>query len=149
MSESEEGVMIALLPTTNDWCKIDVPHMTLVYAGKKKDLSPSVFNELGKDACSIASLSGPIGLRVTGVDVMGGEGEDKVNVLTLMPSPELWAMRRQLEKWNASEHPFKPHATIGPVEPFIQNNPGYLTFDRIAVGWGGEYLTFWLRRNGY
>jgi 2'-5' RNA ligase len=144
MDDFSDSVMIALLPITTDWCRIECPHLTLVYAGEVKDLKPTAFNELAKDAASLAMLSTPIMLKVTGVEVFGDE--DKVNVLRLLPSSELWAMRRVVEHWNKSEYPFRPHATIGPANQFEANVPGYLAFDRIMVGWGEDKLTFWLRK---
>lgn len=144
--DTHDGVMVALLPITNDWCQIKTPHMTLVYAGKTTELSPGVFNELAKDASSLAMLSRPVQLRIMGTDVFGSTPEEKVNVFKLLPSPEVLAMRRTLEKWNASKHPFTPHVTIGPLGLLPSYTPPYLVFDRIVVGWGSEYLTFWLSR---
>jgi 2'-5' RNA ligase len=142
MDNFPESVMVALLPTTTDWCRIELPHMTLVYAGEIKDLEITSFNELAKDASMLAMLSKPLILRVTGVEVFGDWGSEKVNVLRLQPSPELWSMRRAVERWNASEYPFRPHCTIGPVGVQIQEMPRYLSFNRILVGWGKEKLTF-------
>lgn len=146
MNQHGDSVMLALLPITTDWSRIEVPHMTLVYAGEKKDLKVTAFNELAKDAAAIAMLSGSIQLRVMGTDVFGSEGEDKVNVFKLLPSSELLAMRRSVEKWNASQHDFTPHVTIGPLGLEPAYTPSHIAFDRICVGWGKEYLTFWLRR---
>ncbi len=146
MDDNNDSVMIALLPTTSEWCRIELPHLTLVYAGLKKDLKPTAFNELAKDAASIAMLSDPITLKVLGFEIFGGwkENEDKVDVLRLQPSPELSAMRRTVERWNASEHLFKPHATIGPTGSYVEM-PSHLIFNRIMVGWGDENITFWLK----
>lgn len=144
MDDFKESAMLALLPTTNDWCKIELPHLTLVYAGELDTLKPGDFNELAKDAASIAMLSRPISLKVTGVEVFGTD--DKVDVLRLMPNSELLAMRNMVEHWNASEYPFRPHATIGPVGSASAIPPMYLTFDRITVGWGETYLTFLFNR---
>lgn len=146
MVDFDDSVMIALLPTYSDWCKIKIPHMTLVYVGETKDLRPGSFNELAKDASSIAMLSGPITLRVTGVEVFGGGDEEKVDVLTLQASSELLAMRRTVESWNASEHPFNPHCTIGPAGSFLEFPPHVVSFDRISVHWGKEVITFWFRK---
>ncbi len=150
MDDNNDSVMIALLPTTSEWCRIELPHLTLVYVGLKKDLKPTVFNELAKDAASIAMLSDPITLKVLGFEIFGGwkENEDKVDVLRLQPSPELSAMRRTVERWNGSEYPFNPHVTIGPTGSFNSSpTPSYLAFNRIMVGWGKESLTFWLKSN--
>lgn len=149
MDDFKESVMVALLPVTTDWCKIELPHLTLVYAGEIKDLDPEDYNKLGKDASSLAMMTRPITLSVTGVEVFGEE--DKVDVLRFRPTPELEAMRHVMESWNASEFPFRPHATMGPVGtrmliPFI---PESVTFDRIAVHWGETCLTFWLKMAGF
>ena len=149
MNNGKESAMIALLPMTTDWCKIDLPHMTLVYAGETKDLNPGEFNELAKDAASIAMLSNPITLQVLGKETFGNwseKPEDMVDVFRLRPSSELLGMRNLVENWNESEHPFNPHVTIGPVGSAVEMAPVYLAFDRIMVGWGTEYLTFWLKR---
>lgn len=147
-ASASESCMIALLPLTTDWCKIDLPHMTLVYGGLIADRKPTDFNEMAKDAAMLAMLTRPIQLRVTGVDVFGDNESGKVNVLKLQPTSELWAMRRSVESWNESEHSFSPHATIGPAEDFVDRAflPPALYFDRIMVGWGDEQLTFWLKR---
>lgn len=142
-SESE-GVMIALLPTNSDWCKIPLPHLTLVYAGVKSDLPPTAFNDLAKDAAMLAALSTGIGLRVVAKETFGSNGE--VDAFRLQPTTELWAMRRAVERWNQSEHPFNPHVTIGPTGTFVEVVPNAIYFDRLYVGWGDESLTFWLKR---
>lgn len=141
---ASEGVMLALLPTSTEWCKLELPHMTLVYAGTKDKLRPGDFNSLAKDAASLALLSRPFTLRVRSVDIFGGGEEEKVDVLRFQPTSELFAMRRFVEKWNRSQHPFNPHATIGPVGS-AQDVPTFISFDRIYVGWGDESLTFLLR----
>lgn len=139
------SVMIALLPISSDWSTIKVPHMTLVYAGEVEDLQPGVQNELAKDACSLSMLSAPVSLRVDGVKVFGDD-DDAVDVFTLVPNDEVRAMRRFVERWNKSEHDFNPHVTIGRAGTFVtQEQPRYITFDRITVGWGEDYLTFRLR----
>jgi 2'-5' RNA ligase len=153
-ADPSDGVMIALLPTQSDWCQIDLPHMTLVYAGVIGDLKPTDFNEIAKDAGSLAMVSRPIRLNVAGVEVFGEQ--EKVNVLKLRPTQELLSMRRFVEKWNASKHPFNPHCTIGPVNgtspspvsPMTSYSPAYppypsaLFFNRVFVGWGEDALTF-------
>lgn len=144
MQNFKSSVMVALLPVRTDWSKLELPHLTLVYAGEVKDLKPTAFNELAKDASLIASLSHSIMLKVLGVEVFGDE--DKVDVLRFQPTPELWAMRRVVEDWNASEFPFRPHATIGPVGSNVgMETPSYMAFNRIMVGWGDENITFNLK----
>lgn len=140
---ANEGVMIAFLPTTTEWCLQDLPHMTLVYAGSKSDLNPGAFNILAKDAAMIAALMPKFVLSVAGVDVFGDE--EKVNVFRFHPKPELSACRRMVEHWNRSQHPFNPHATIGPMHEDIPLRPTYIGFDRVMVGWGDEHLEFNLK----
>lgn len=141
-ASTSDGVMIAFLPTTSDWCKIDLPHMTLVYAGVKSDLTPTDFNSLAKDAATIALLTSPFALNVKSVDVYG-EGAGKVNALNFTATPELLAMRRTVEKWNKSEFSFNPHATIGPVTDLAPiYPPPVVGFNKIMVGWGDEQIVF-------
>lgn len=146
MNHDQDSVMIALLPTTTDWCHIELPHMTLVYAGEKKDLNPGLFNELAKEASVISMLSTPITLKVVGVETFGDE--EKVDVLKLRSNSELAAMRTAVEQWNASEFPFNAHVTIGPKGSANEDLPKSLTFDRIMVGWGEEHLTFLFKNSG-
>lgn len=137
---SNLGAMIAFLPTTSEWCELDLPHMTLVYAGTIDKLPPSAFNALAKDAAALSMLTNPFALTVRDVDVFGDE--EKVNVLRFRLTPELLAARRYVERWNASEHPFNPHATIGPATSFVGIRPNVVGFNRIMVGWGDEQITF-------
>lgn len=140
--DDAKGVMIALLPVTSDWCQIDLPHMTLVYAGTTDDISPLDFNDIAKDAASLAMLADSAYLRVLGYDVFGTDPE-RVNVLKLLPTPELLAMRRFVEHWNASEFPFSPHCTIGPVgTPLPEFMPRTLAFDKVLASYGTDNMIF-------
>jgi 2'-5' RNA ligase len=144
-NEHDDSVMIALLPITTDWCKIDLPHLTLVYAGKKKDLDNTSYGDLAKDAASIAQMSRPIVLEVLGREMFGNwstDPNDAVDVYRLRKTPEIEAMRSVVERWNKSEFPFNPHVTIGP--PGVTNgyDPGVIAFNRIGVFWGDQSLVF-------
>lgn len=139
----DSGVMIAFLPTSSEWCVQDLPHMTLVYAGTIEDLTPSDFSALAKDTATIATLIRPFTLQVTNVAVFGDE--EKVDVLRFRPTSELLAARRIVEHWNASEHDFNPHATIGPASVYPRDVPRVVGFDRVLLAWGEEQLTFWLK----
>lgn len=138
-----ESVMVALLPIDTDWSYLELPHLTLVYAGLKKNLKPSAFNELAKDVAMLASLTHSIGLKVMSRDTFGDAND--VDVFRLQPSTELWAMRRAVEKWNKSEYDFNPHVTIGPAGSFVELVPRYIRFNRIMFSWGDENLTFWFK----
>lgn len=133
--------MLAFIPTDGSWCQQPLPHLTLVYGGTIEDLEPPVFNELAKDAITVARQTSPFSLDVTGVEVFG-EDDEKVDVLTLQPTPPLLAARQLVEKWDVSQHPFSPHCTIGPEGSAEGVLPTRLYFDRILVGWGNRDLSF-------
>lgn len=141
-----DSVMVALIPTTSDWCAQDLPHMTLVYVGKIPDLAPTTFNELAKVALDISFRFPPIVADVLGTDTFGGGADDNpmVDVLLLRPIEPLLQMRMMLERWNASEHPFTPHVTVGPIGSGQDRTPDAIMFDRIMVAWGPEHLTYLL-----
>lgn len=139
-----DGVMLAFLPTDGSWCQQPLPHMTLVYAGSMAELPLTAFNELAKDAITVARQTGPFSLDVTGIEQFGGDSEDNpsVDVLTLQPIPQLLAARHLVEGWNASQHPFNPHVTVGPEGSASGNLPTRLYFDQILVAWGNRNLAF-------
>lgn len=143
MEDHSNDVMVALLPITSDWCRIELPHLTLVYAGERVALGPNAFNELAKDAASIAMMARPLTLRTLGTDFFGDEND--VEVIRLQATTELMSMRRVLESWNQSEWPFNPHVTVGPKTDEAVVPPTYIAFDRIMVSFGDENLTFWLK----
>jgi 2'-5' RNA ligase len=162
-----DGVMIAYLPEEGAWCKQDLPHMTLVYAGTIDERQPTDLNDLAKDAISAARITGPFSLPVTGVEVYG-EDDEAVDVLVLYPTPQLLLARNLVKHWNKSEFTeYKPHATIGPEGsasatevPYVDDGrtdyyedsrymrvkkstlPDRLYFNRIAVVWGDKKLVF-------
>ena len=154
MDEVNDKIMVALIPNEVDWCKIDFPHVTLIYGGKTIDSKNYLFNELAKEVSSLAMITNSFWAKVSGIEVFGEE--EKVDVLRLDSSPELLSMRNLLEDWDTGEFPiYKPHATIGPVG---SSNGGWnsqstpmpmmLYLNRIAVCWGENCLLFWLRNTG-
>ena len=143
MDDFKNSVMVTLLPTNSEWCKIELPHMTLVYAGEIENLKASAFNDIAKDASLISMTFGRMDLKISGIEIFGDE--DKVQVFTFDETPELQAMRKLVESWDASEYAFNPHATIGPIGSFDGTIPPFISFNRIMVGWGEEQLTFWLK----
>lgn len=141
MDEFSDVGMVALLPTKSDWCKIKLPHLTLVYIGKIDELKLTTFNDLAKAALSLALATRPLELDVLNVDVLGDE--EKVEAFLLRPTPSLLAMRNVFESWNASQHTdYLPHTTIGPLGSFTGNKPQTMIFDRILVSWGEKDLVF-------
>lgn len=145
--EFKQSAMIALLPTTTDWCKIKLPHLTLVYAGEIKDHSPAAFNDMAKDAASLAMMNRTLTLEVLGKEAFGNWSDnpnDQVDVFRLRPTSQLLGMRHFVEHWNASEFKdYKPHVTIGPAGQTFVEQPRFLTFDRIMCCWGSDQdLTF-------
>lgn len=147
MEDNKDNIMIALLPITTDWSKLELPHLTLVYSGKVGDHKPTDFNTMAKDAASLAMISRPITLSVMGVEPMGPP-DDVVAALILRPNPQLMAMRNFLLKWDRSKWPtYRPHATIGQYPAPLSFQPSTLTFNKIMVCYGEEHLTFWLDRS--
>lgn len=144
MEDNEHSVMVALLPINDDWCKIALPHLTLVYVGNTSELRPTDFNELGKMASETASKYGVVQLSVKGVEVFGDE-PDRVQVLTFVNNPKLAQMQLPYASWSASKYPFNPHSTIGPVGSFTPPAPPAVAFDRIGVFWGEDSMVFWLK----
>lgn len=147
LDSNHTSAMVSLLPNNGWWSKLEIPHLTLVFAGKIDQLQASQFNNMAKDAASIAMMQPRFSVKVIGTDVFGSNGDEEVDVFTLQKTPELMAMRRFLEKYNKSDYvEFKPHVTIGPAGGGIPQIPDIIIFDRINVAWGNEYMTFWLRK---
>jgi 2'-5' RNA ligase len=143
--EHDESIMIALLPTSSEWCHIALPHLTLVFCGKISfyEKNPLAFNDMCKDACTIAMLGRPLTLPVTTREKFGNWGDGEVDVFRLGLTPELKAMRNIVEQWTQSEFDFNPHVTIGPVGSPVPDPPKYISFRRIGVFWGRKQeLTF-------
>lgn len=158
-----DSAMIAYLPVDGSWCKQDLPHMTLVYAGKIGDRSQSDFNALAKDALSAARITGSFSLQVTGVEELGAD-EDAVDALIFYPTPQLLIARNLVESWRQDNYPiFKPHGTIGPAgsaaqieyehntrDPYSNDVPSRrydglplnVYFNRMVVCWGDQKLIF-------
>jgi 2'-5' RNA ligase len=139
--EHDQSVMIALLPIDSSWCQIELPHMTLVYAGKISGLNPGDFNEMAKDAASLAAMNRPLALEVFRKEQFGDWSEapaDVVDVYRLRPKPELLGMRNTVKRWNKSEYDFNPHVTIGPAGVVTDFQPSVIAFDRIGVFWGRD-----------
>lgn len=139
-----DGVMIAFLPANDDWCRQPDPHMTLVYCGLMEQVGLGNFSEIAKTTITVARLmAGSFSLDVTGVEVWGGGQDDKVDVLTLFPTPKLLTARKLAEVWNASQHKdFKPHATVGPEGSAQGILPAKLYFDRVMAAYGPKQLIF-------
>lgn len=151
-----DDLMIAYLPVDGSWCKQDFPHMTLAWGGPIGDRGEDQFNAMAKDAISAARITGTFNLNVTGVEEWGET--ERVDVLTLYPTPQLLLARKIVESWDATDFSeFKPHATIGPAgsaAAIVENPPLYgegyrrqalptrLYFNKIAACWGDKRLIF-------
>lgn len=152
-----DDAMIAFLPSDGTWCKQDLPHMTLVFCGPIVDLQETDLNLMGKDAISVARITNCFSLNVTGVEEWGES--ERVDVLTLFPTPQLILARKLVEHWSKDGFPeYKPHATIGPAGSALAMDapnynqgfapsrrstlPSVIYFDRIAACWGDKKLVF-------
>lgn len=142
MDGVNDKIMIALLPMTTDWSTLELPHLTLVFAGLVSDHPMSDLNAMGKDASSLAALAQPIMLKTIKMEQMGPP-DDVVSAITLRPNTELMAMRNFVEKWNQSEFTeYKPHCTVGPYPSVPTNFPEQIAFNKIVLCWGNTHLTF-------
>ena len=145
MAEVNRSAAVVLLPTTDDWCKQDFPHTTLVYLGDSVNLKSFQLSEILKVAYRVSLIVDPLWLKVFGVELFGENKE--VDVLRLVSTPQLLAVRGFFEEWDDGSFPdFKPHATIGPAFSRDENIPMALLFDRICVWWGDEKTIFWFRQ---
>jgi 2'-5' RNA ligase len=133
--------MLALVPVTSDWCHIDLPHLTLVYAGKVSDLEPEQAGDLVRDMLDLSRRFETISLDVLGADVFGDDKDGRVDVLRLQATTPLILMRGFVEHWNASKHPFNPHVTVGPVGSLSGNIPNRIRFHKLLAQWGERSIT--------
>lgn len=147
MDNQGNSIMVAVLPKTSDWCKLELPHTTIVYGGEVTSSKPTMFNELAKLASVVAESTSEFLAKVTGVETFGED--ERVSVLVLEKTDELLRLRKTFEKWDDSDFSvYKPHATIGPEGTVINPVPLYLVFDRLAVVWGDQILSFKLKTYG-
>ena len=147
MSEYSESSMVALLPVETDWCRIELPHLTVVYLGNTFELPTSTKNELLKTVAAFSFDYGPLEIPTTGINVFG-EAPDEVEVITLTKTKELSQMRDSVARWNASRYKdFKPHCTVGPIGSIVGNIPQKIVFDRVALFFGAEPIIHWLNKN--
>jgi 2'-5' RNA ligase len=148
---ADDLVMVALIPFNTDLMKVTYPHLTLVFAGKASDLSPSDLDGLAKAASSIAMFSRPVTLRTLTKDVFGqGTIDDpKVDVLRFHPNLELLKMRSVVEDWNASQFPFNPHVTVGPEGSWMAELPSFVAFHKVAFCVGADHQDFLFSGGGF
>lgn len=152
MQNFDDKVMVALLPTESSmWGQVDLPHLTLVYAGSKQDLSMLSLDGLSKAALAIALMNNPVTLSVLTKDVFGDGTEDspKVDVLRFHTTLGLIRMREIVQDWNVSKHPFAPHMTVGPEGSWVNEVPRIVNFDRVAFVNGSQRQEFRMSRSAY
>jgi 2'-5' RNA ligase len=124
--------------------------MTLVFAGPIDGAPESLHKDLLFSTSLLAAVMRPFSLIALGVEKFG-EGVDMVDVLRLIPTPELLTARTAVESMNKSSFStYKPHVTIGPVgsaddQSRLFGLPLSVYFDRVVACWGDEYLVFPLR----
>lgn len=148
MDGINDKVMVALLPVFSDGMQTDLPHLTLVYAGRTDVLSPSDLDGLSKAASSIAMFSRPVTMRTLTKDVFGDgtEGSPKVDVLRFHPNLEVIKMRNLVDDWDASDFPFRPHMAVGPEGSWVGEVPRIVAFDKVCFCVGTTRQEFQLSR---
>ena len=138
MSKYNDDVMVALLPVETQWCKLPLPHLTIVYAGLITNIQPYEKNELLKAALMVAKTTRPIELNVLSLTVFGD-----FDVLTVDQTPTATQIRTTFSPWNASDfRDWKPHVSAGPAGSFSGTMPHKLHFDRILVAWGDDHTVY-------
>lgn len=145
MGDFSDSSMIAFLPTNAEWCKQDLPHLTLVYTGSVEEGGSDLFQELAFDSAVVATLMPRFTLLSLGVDQFG-EADERVDVLRLVSTSALDAVRRIVARHSKSEYKdYKPHVTLGPVGSSLMTDlPSYVSFDRLVLAWGDQKLLFHL-----
>jgi 2'-5' RNA ligase len=150
MLNFNDKVMVALLPGP-EWARPDgeLSHLTLVYAGKQDDNTLLSLDALSKMALSLALQNSPVVLPVLTKDVFGDGTDDspKVDVIRFHTTLGLIRMREALQSWNASQHPFTPHMTVGPEGSWQGDLPFSITFDRVAFCNGDQHQEFRMKRS--
>jgi 2'-5' RNA ligase len=150
MLQFNDSVMVALLPGPNVVrADGELPHLTLVYAGKQDTNSHMSLDALSKVALSLALQNAPVTLPVLTKDVFGDgtDGDPKVDVIRFHTTLGLIRMREAVQSWNASQHPFTPHMAVGPEGSWQGDLPFSVTFDQVAFCNGDQHQEFRMRRS--
>lgn len=145
MDEHSDDIMIALLPKEAPWCKIDLPHMTLVYGGEVATAPMGFDSKIADVSKKLAESFYPQLVRVLWPTVLGDSPDSLVDVFELEISPDLRAMRKMVESFNRSEYTtFVPHVTIGPKDTYHKGDPmpETILFDRLFVSYGTNDTTY-------
>ena len=143
-------VMLAFLPEDPYWARQDLPHLTLVYAGKQVEHSAEDFIQMSMAARWIGEAMTRFSLKVTEPDVYGSGTDENpyVDVFKLQPSSELVIARSFVEEWNKSEHLYSPHVTVGPQGTIAEQEiriPSTITFNQVCLAWGPRRIKYPLK----
>ncbi len=144
-NEYNDTVMIALLPKEAPWCKIELPHLTLVYGGKTFDAPIGFEGTIAKMGKTLSEGFYPQLVKVLWHSVFGETPDDLVDVFEVAISPDLRAMRKLVEPANRSEYTnFAPHVTVGPKGSYHMGDPmpETILFDRLHVLYGTKDTTY-------
>lgn len=141
----EQHGMIALIPENFYLTNVEFPHCTLVYLGRVENKPHAKYRELLQVTSGLATITRSFRARVSGEDVFGPT-QDRVKVLKLQLTPELYAMRSFVERFNESEYEeYLPHITVGPWNIELYDHPNAVRFDRLALCWGESKTFFRLK----
>ena len=143
MGDYPDSSMISFLPVEASWVKQDFPHLTLVFTGEIDEAPKTLRSELLFNTAVLAMTMQPFLLEPQGLKIFG-DGDDKVDVLTLALIPELAKARELVDEYSKSIHKtYKPHITIGKVGSAKGVRlPDEVVFDRIALSWGDKHEIF-------
>lgn len=143
MSDYDSSIMIALLPDEAKWVKQDLPHLTIVFGGDIPDAKSGLLGEMVAMTTALGLSISPMRLWSSGVRQFG-EGDERVDVLTFEPNPDLLHVRSCVEKWSKSQYKFfNPHVTIGPVGSASATElPRTVVFDKLLLAWGDRHFKY-------
>lgn len=158
------GVMIALVPTAADTERLAVPeglpaadlHTTLGYYGELDDLVADQKNTIVEQARMLASNYGPFTADAFNVSVFNPNGEDPCIVLGVS-GVQIAYMFADVEQGTrgiyTQRRPHIPHITLrytpdASLVADYTDRTGPVTYDKIRVGFGGDYMDFPLNPQG-
>src|SRR5581483_3929146 len=151
--ESQQALIAACKPL-----EVAPDHLTLVYLAPDADALDEQKNELIAHLARLACEEAPIAGVINGYGRFAGDEGDDTNALYAnFDSPELPDFREELadaaEECGCSDddrpdaHGFTPHITLTYLDqdaptPNLQLPQLEITFDRFALVWAGETITF-------
>lgn len=170
MAEIHTGAMVALLPASTDASRLAVPggeepqqlHCTLLYLGEAADLDEDDRTRVVVTARALAEMHAPLTAEAFAVDVFNPNTDDSCIVLGVGGDPLEFVhdhITANIGDMYPQRKPWIAHVTLAYTEGMTTSEQfdyaseftdrlGPVTFDRIRVAFGGEYMDFPLHTDG-